>query len=1185
VRVLSKKLVGSRSVVLAMALSSVLAIVGCASNNSSTGSNITATPSFSPGAGTYTVAKPVTVADATPGAVLYCTTDGSMPTTSSPQCSEPITVFQSEFLQAIAVAPGKSASAVASAGYTINLNPAAAPTFNPAGGSFTGPQMVTISDSISGANIYYTLDGSSPLNGNVPSATATLFTGPVSITQNTILNAVAVAAGSAASPIASAAYTIQTVLPAPTVSGIAPASANAGDPAVTLTVNGTNFVSGATVLWNGVALTTTYVSATQLTAAVTANLIASAGTANVTVAQLSGFSGALVFTINSVTPAITALSPATGPSPGGTSVTITGTNFTNATAVNFGTTPATSFTVVSPTSITAVSPVGSGTVNVTVVAPSGSSATATADQFVYIANPPTVTGISPATGPAAGGTSVTITGTNFTSASTVNFGSTPATNVTVVSATSITAVSPAGAGAVDITVVTPGGPSATSSADQFLYGPVMLSGIVVSGGTPITGATVQLYVAGTSGYGTGSSELTMVPTTITTGSTGNFTLQYACPTSGAPSDQIYLVATGGNSGGGVNKSIALMAALGTCSKAPASATINEVTTIASAYALSAFATINTSGTGITVGAPATASSCTAANNWQSQQANTCNYNGLVHAFQAVNNLVDISTGTALLSTPAYLGVDLAHDPNIVNNSTVPQTRINALADMLAFCVESSGSGCSGGTNLFGLAATGSVTPADTLQAALNIAQNPGNGVSNLLGLVASMTTPPYSVTSADTGTLILKGTGAPTDLTLALTFTGAGLGIAPGITLSDGNFGILNEGLGIDAAGNIWVGADLNNPFNGGPDGLMIAGFNPLGAPITNSTSLSAASPPVPNYGGYNPDSSQNGKFDAGLNSLAIDSLGNLWTNDTNAFKGTETSISSLPPTSSNLFPLIGSAGFFAFDLTGNLWYADNGSVNEYQASGSGIQGFPFANGGPNYIVFDSNGGLWAAGSNPASGPDVFQISTTDGSVVYDAFPTNAPAVGGLSGYITTLAADGNGNVYGCDETGTMLNVFNSTAKTAPANLLVTSYQIPTQRACGTQLVLDGQGHLFSVLMNSFGVEVNYNFNFNSIGNIDEYTTGGTLISPLANGYTGSSSGEAPTVSPDFNLSNPLPGIGAAIDGSGNLWVLNNDTSGTVPVSFNTVTTNVLVEYIGIGAPVVTPIAAAVANGLQGVRP
>jgi len=270
---------------------------------------------------------------------------------------------------------------------------------------------------------------------------------------------------------------------------------------------------------------------------------------------------------------------------------------------------------------------------------------------------------------------------------------------------------------------------------------------------------------------------------------------------------MYLVASGGTYGSNTsaNGGIKLMTALGSCSKLPSSVTINEVTTVASAYALSAFAIVNTSG-GIEVGAPALASdtSCNAQDNWQSSGPNTCNYTGLVHAFGTANNLVGPATGVARSYTPAYTQ-NLATDTNILNNSTVPTTGINVLADMLASCVESDGSGCARG--LIKGATTGAatsttipiVTSIDTLQAALNIAQNPGNNVSTLLGLVSSMASQPYS-----TGTLLTQTT-PPTDLTLALTYTGAGLGGAPNITFSDGNNGIYNSSLSIDALGNIWV--------------------------------------------------------------------------------------------------------------------------------------------------------------------------------------------------------------------------------------------------------------------------------------------------------------------------------------------------------------------------------------------
>ena len=82
---------------------------------------------------------------------------------------------------------------------------------------------------------------------------------------------------------------------------------------------------------------------------------------------------------------------------------------------------------------------------------------------------PSVTNLSPSTGSAAGGTPVTITGTNLAGASAVKFGSTNATAFTVNSATSITATSPPGSGTVEVTVTTRGGISPASAADRFSY--------------------------------------------------------------------------------------------------------------------------------------------------------------------------------------------------------------------------------------------------------------------------------------------------------------------------------------------------------------------------------------------------------------------------------------------------------------------------------------------------------------------------------------------------------------------------------------------------------------------------------------------------------------------------------------------------------------------------------------------
>ena len=139
-------------------------------------------------------------------------------------------------------------------------------------------------------------------------------------------------------------------------------------------------------------------------------------------------------------PTVTSVTPNTGTNLGGHPVTIDGTGFTGATAVDFGTNAATSVDVVSDTEITADSPAGTGTVDVTVTTPGGTSTTSSNDQFTYTAPPlPTVTSVTPSTGSTSGGTPVTIDGSGFTGATAVDFGTNAATNVVVVNDGEITA--------------------------------------------------------------------------------------------------------------------------------------------------------------------------------------------------------------------------------------------------------------------------------------------------------------------------------------------------------------------------------------------------------------------------------------------------------------------------------------------------------------------------------------------------------------------------------------------------------------------------------------------------------------------------------------------------------------------------------------------------------------------------
>ena len=194
-------------------------------------------------------------------------------------------------------------------------------------------------------------------------------------------------------------------------------------------------------------------------------------------------------------PTVTHVAPESGSTDGGTSVTITGLELGGASAVRFGSSAASSFTVESSTSITAAAPPGTGTVYVTVTTPAGTSPNNRSVRFTYLPAP-AVKKVSPATGSAAGGTSVTITGTGFSGASAVAFGGVEASSFTVNSATSITALSPQRtAGTVDVTVTGPTGTSAVSSKDHFKLTPTV-TGVSPDSAPKSGGLTVTITGAG-----------------------------------------------------------------------------------------------------------------------------------------------------------------------------------------------------------------------------------------------------------------------------------------------------------------------------------------------------------------------------------------------------------------------------------------------------------------------------------------------------------------------------------------------------------------------------------------------------------------------------------------------------------------------------------------------------------------
>jgi alpha-tubulin suppressor-like RCC1 family protein len=208
-------------------------------------------------------------------------------------------------------------------------------------------------------------------------------------------------------------------------------------------------------------------------------------------------------------PTVTGVRPDAGLEAGGTVVTITGTELSGTTAVKFGSTEASHVVVASPTEITATAPTeAAGAVDVKVTTLGGESATGAGDVFTYVApsRAPAITKLSVKKGPAAGGTSVTITGTSFAGVTAVKFGSTDAASYEVNSTTSITAFSPAGTtGKVEVIVTTPNGESGITSKDHFEFEAPSVTSVSPSSGSTLGGAPVT--VTG-SGFALGSGTTT-----------------------------------------------------------------------------------------------------------------------------------------------------------------------------------------------------------------------------------------------------------------------------------------------------------------------------------------------------------------------------------------------------------------------------------------------------------------------------------------------------------------------------------------------------------------------------------------------------------------------------------------------------------------------------------------------------
>jgi sugar lactone lactonase YvrE len=601
-----------------------------------------------------------------------------------------------------------------------------------------------------------------------------------------------------------------------------------------------------------------------------------------------------------------------------------------------------------------------------------------------------------------------------------------------------------------------GMPAITTSNTDSIPGTV-LHGSVHGGQNPIIGAHVYLYAINTNGYGgpgiaasstnasvsllgndAGTTQDANSHYYVTTDQYGNFTItgDYSCPSNYA---HTFFYASGGDPGlgSGVNSAITLTAPAQACNTS-ASTDINEVSTIATAYAFAGYASdpthISTSNTVLAA-------------------------TGLTNAANTLANLETANTGVALATTAG-------------GNGTVPQTEINTLANILAACVNSTGPTSTQCGTLFSNATNNGVDAPDTATAALNIAHNPGPS-STVVGNLFGLQTP-----SSPFQPMLPS---APNDFTIAISYSGGGLN-SP-------------VPLAIDAAGDVWVGntaSGANSVSEFSPLGAVISGspfsgggiVDPYSIAIDKSgnlwtanvtpnslSELSSAGAPVSTSAGYT-GGGLNAPYD-----IALDSLGHVWVvNNVGSSLSEFTSAGANPGTPLTTSPGDQGGGIsndpvsLAIDASGNIWISDSitlGALSEFYAtgasSGTAESGTNGDTGGglndPWGLAVDGSGNVWVADS----GTGANRISLFGASGTAISSPTGY--IGGGLNIPEGIAIDGAGNVWVANRATTLTSPPYPNSDISEFNSAGTAISSSTGYQAGLNLNLriavDGSGNIW----------------------------------------------------------------------------------------------------------------------------
>jgi hypothetical protein len=545
----------------------------------------------------------------------------------------------------------------------------------------------------------------------------------------------------------------------------------------------------------------------------------------------------------------------------------------------------------------------------------------------------------------------------------------------------------------------PTGPATPSTAPGSA-----IVGAVHGGQDPVVGAHIYLLAANPGGYGAPSlSLLNSSQPGVEADSKGNYVLtdhngnfsisgDYTCTTG----QQVYILALGGNPGlpaGEVNPALALMSAFGTCPEGQTNfastvpyVSINEVSTVAAAYALSGFMS--------------DATHLSSTNTPGALQ-------GVTNAFRTVTNLVDVSTGIARLQ-------------NVKGNGDVPQAEINTLANLLVTCVNSDGtSGCA--PLLSNATALDGTAPTDTVTAALNIAHNPAANVAALYS--GSLPNPVFQPVL----------TAAPNDWTIAVTYNADNM-VAPYFPA-------------IDSVGNVWVPGYIgNNLTEFDTTGAILSGSNGFsggGLNLPYSIAIDAQDNPwVVNFGPINGSTvskfSTTGTPSSGSPFAcadacyfpAFDTSQNLWISGTD-----KATVLSADGSVLKKFTTAGGDSGIAVNSSGIAWTIgqprslyrlglsatlSNTSETTTAASGADLTS----------VAIDSADNVWyASNQNNAIG-----VSDKNGVLVS---PANGYTGGGLKGP-AQIAIDGSNRVWVANREGSTLSAFtNKGAAISPS----TGYQ------------------------------------------------------------------------------------------------------------------------------------------------